>query len=391
MSSHGIRRRDTREAKTQSERRDEIDQITQYRELVVLIQTKISEKRLTAEVLALTSRLLQANPEYYTIWNYRRLILRDALFPFSSQGPTASTKPEDPSPPDPQQKILNLIREELQFLIPLLRRFPKCYWIWNHRRWLLQEAEARLVSSEARQLWTEELALVVQMLALDSRNFHGWGYRRTIVAHLESTAWKVAESGDLLRDGSMAEGEFKYTTKMIESNLSNFSAWHSRSKLIPRLLEERKADQDARISFLDDEIELITRALYTDPYDQSLWYYHRWLLYTLCSPSSHPSPQPPVFDLSDDLKVKYLSQELAMIRDILSDSEDCKHIYVALISYSQFAKSLQATAQSLDPISTDSRNISMQDQTAWLAELKKLDPLRKGRWEDWGNELGIEQ
>lgn len=63
------------------------------------------------------------------------------------------------------------------------------------------------------------------------------------MAHLESPA---------LEGTSAVETEFAYTTKMINADLSNFSAWHNRSKLIPRLLDERKADDEARRNFLDD-------------------------------------------------------------------------------------------------------------------------------------------
>ena len=51
---------------------------------------------------------------------------------------------------------------------------------------------------------------------------------------------------------SMVQSEFEYTTRMINTNLSNFSAWHNRSKLIPRLLDERGADHGARRKMLDD-------------------------------------------------------------------------------------------------------------------------------------------
>lgn len=50
----------------------------------------------------------------------------------------------------------------------------------------------------------------------------------------------------------MVEPEFEYTTTMIHMDLSNFSAWHNRSKLIPRLLEERGADDVARRKFFDE-------------------------------------------------------------------------------------------------------------------------------------------
>jgi hypothetical protein len=86
---------------------------------------------------------------------------------------------------------------------------------------------------------------VGKMLVKDSRNFHGWGYRRKVVSELESPR---------LGGRSMVESEFEYTTKMIhgDKGLSNFSAWHRRSKLIPRLLDERNASDEARRQFLDD-------------------------------------------------------------------------------------------------------------------------------------------
>jgi geranylgeranyl transferase type-2 subunit alpha len=124
-------------------------------------------------------------------------------------------------------------------------KYPKCYWIWNYRLWLLQQANERLDPDVARELWNRELTLVGKMLVRDSRNFHGWGYRRKVVSELESAK---------LNGKSMVESEFEYTTKVIhgDKGLSNFSAWHRRSKLIPRLLDERNADDATRRQFLDD-------------------------------------------------------------------------------------------------------------------------------------------
>lgn len=122
-------------------------------------------------------------------------------------------------------------------------QFPKCYWIWNYRIWLLQEGNKRLDPAIARELWNRELALVGKMLTRDSRNFHGWNYRRIVVAELE----RQQPEGK-----SLVESEFEYTTKMIKASLSNFSAFHRRGKLIPGLLDERNASREARRQFLDD-------------------------------------------------------------------------------------------------------------------------------------------
>lgn len=64
-----------------------------------------------------------------------------------------------------------------------------------------------------------------------------------VVEKLESPA---------LNGKSLVEEEFAYTTKMVNANLSNFSAWHNRSQLIPRLLDERNATDEARKGFLDE-------------------------------------------------------------------------------------------------------------------------------------------
>ena len=188
----------------------------------------------------MTSKLLKWNPEYYTIWNYRRLILRHQF------GHTGSRDLGDYTAPV-HDVLTNLISDDLTFLLPLLRKFPKCYWIWNYRLWLLEESTRLLPATEAQKFWQQELALAGKMLSLDSRNFLGWGYRRTLIGALESD---VFQSTGL--SGKMTEQEFEYTTKMVNLNLSNFSAWHNRSKLIPKLLGEMKADHESRRKFLDD-------------------------------------------------------------------------------------------------------------------------------------------
>lgn len=81
------------------------------------------------------------------------------------------------------------------------------------------------------------------MLTRDSRNFHGWGYRRIVIAQLEDP---------LLNGTSRARDEYEYTTKMISQNLSNFSAWHNRSKLILKILDEEEATFSERKAMLDE-------------------------------------------------------------------------------------------------------------------------------------------
>ena len=198
--------------------------------------------------------MLSQNPEYYTIWNGRRLILQHQ-FQDAAMCSSESTGDDIGSR---HNHISHLIKSDLHFLVPLLRQYPKCYWIWNYRLWLLEQATNLLPVSIARQFWEGELVLVGKMLSLDGRNFHGWGYRRAIIEALADITSRADGVGGEPGEGSkgksleLTEKEFEYTTKMIKGNLSNFSAWHNRSKLALKLLNDTSADNERRKRMLDD-------------------------------------------------------------------------------------------------------------------------------------------
>ena len=64
---------------------------------------------------------------------------------------------------------------------------------------------------------------------------HAWNYRRYILANMEKPP--------------PLSSELAYTTKKIEANFSNFSAWHQRSKVLTSLWEQGKL---ARAASLDN-------------------------------------------------------------------------------------------------------------------------------------------
>lgn len=222
------------------------------------------------------------------------------------------------------------------------------------------------------------------MLTRDRRNFHAWGYRRHVVAQLESP---------LLNGQSLVEPEFQYTTDKIRQDLSNFSAWHNRSQLITRLLDERNADDESRKAFLDQgkplhyvlpstadfilELELVDEGLNVGPEDQSLWYYHQFLVLNLADSASSRQIAP---NLAVNDRKLYIEREVTNIKDLLEDYRDVKCIYEALIEYAMAL--VQLIGQPL--------GIEKQSEVAsWLDNLKKLDPMRNGRWHDLEKQLGL--
>ncbi|OQD68616.1 hypothetical protein PENDEC_c033G00260 [Penicillium decumbens] len=354
MASHGIRRFKPAD-KTPEERQQELRKIEEYKALESSVSEKVAEQDFTVDTLKKISELIGRNPEYYTIWNYRRQALQHQF-----------TEAENSAEKSASNVIADLIRNDLNFLIPLLRSFPKCYWIWNYRLWLLDEARRLLPLAEARPFWEQELALVGKMLTLDSRNFHGWGYRRLVVETLR-------QLGTPDEAKNMTKEEFNYAKKMVGANLSNFSAWHYRTKLILRILEEQSASNEERRKMLDEELELIHQAL-IDPYDQSLWFYHQNLM-CVFDPSVADRTMAP--NLSTSERLQYLRDEIEAIQEMLDGAEDCKYIFQALIECTLLVSKVGGSLQQDD-----------RDQIlSWLSELKKIDPLRRQRWLDFESSL----
>ncbi|KAK7416575.1 Rab geranylgeranyltransferase [Neonectria magnoliae] len=411
MTSHGVAR--TVRFRTDEQRQHDIERIQKYRSLEDQVRLQTVDSHYGQETFHLTSKLLRLNPEYYSIWNVRRRCLISGLLSKPSAGlspskaspsisatdtlttsfaaslPSCSTETQQaPNPPtvgksgtipelesasaaddaSRQEQDITTIRTELAFTIPLLMEFPKCYWIWNYRLWILQQATERFDVTIARRIWEEELGLVSRMLTRDRRNFHAWGYRRHVVTQLES---------QVLDGRSMVEPEFEYTTKMIHVDLSNFSAWHNRSQLIPRLLDERKADDASRKSFLDKELDLVREALNVGPEDQSLWFYHQYLVLNLVGQTGISLIAP---KLTIDERKAYILHEIVDIKDLLEDYADIKWIYEALVEYTTALWQLTGQAR---------EDEEQRDVAQWLGRLRALDPMRNGRWVDLETQLNL--
>ncbi|XP_059633620.1 geranylgeranyl transferase type-2 subunit alpha 1 [Cornus florida] len=196
-------------------------------------------KIFTKEALEISAKLLVANPEFYTAWNYRKVAVEHNL-----------NQSETETDPDSIKSILN---EELSLAESALKTNFKSYGAWHHRKWVLSKG----YSSADR-----EMQLLEVFQKRDGRNFHAWNYRRFVAA---------------LKNRSEAE-ELQFTTDMINTNFSNYSAWHNRSVLLSHLLEKRAEGFFPKEKVLTDEYDLVHQAIFTDPDDQSGWFYHLWLL-----------------------------------------------------------------------------------------------------------------
>lgn len=200
----------------------------------------------TEEALGLSFKLLEINPEAYTAWNYRKLALQHNLKELS----------------DPEV-IKSTVDNELRVVELALRQNPKSYGAWYHRKWLLNQKLAPVD-------FKREYGLLDKLLKVDARNFHGWNYRRFLAKF----------------KGVPEEEELQYTMDKIGENFSNYSAWHNRSILLSNLLIQRSKGFESKQTIFSEEFELVIQALFTDPSDQSGWFYHLWLLAQTSTPDN---------------------------------------------------------------------------------------------------------
>lgn len=311
-------------------------------------------RRYDPESMILAAKLLEQNPEVYTVWNYRREALQDTL-----QGEHGSEAADA------------AIKTELQLTEAALQKNPKSYATWHHRKWLVLLG---VVSLE------RELKLVTKLLEVDSRNFLAWAYRRFVVE----------------RACVPLEEEERYSMDCINANFSNYSAWHARTVVLPHihaaqpttsladLLADSAPNQAAPPGLvplwaLGQELDVVQQATFTDPEDQSAWVYHRWLLSQLMAHHTASSSEgQAACKESEDM----LNQEIRRCEALLeseSDRSKCKWPLLTLARLLELRCKLtsQQTGAGLEGGGTDQQVIKKLYE-----ELMEIDPMRKGYYTD---------
>ena len=106
-------------------------------------------------------------------------------------------------------------------------------------------------------------------------------------------------------------------------NFSNFSAWLYRSKLIPIYFVQHNIKWNTKeaLDFFKNDLELIKKAIYTDPKDQSPWNYLSWII-TNFSPIYIKKI---TLDENNLLKIKYSNVfKIKSLLEILGDEKNYK-------------------------------------------------------------------
>ncbi|XP_017044309.1 geranylgeranyl transferase type-2 subunit alpha [Drosophila ficusphila] len=265
---HGRVKVRTTEEERERKKKEQALKVRAYRAAMGRIQKKRAAGELDNELLTLTVQILQRNPDVSTLWNIRRECVLEKLSKLKEEQEQVpqQEKEEEPTAEEPlgeNPKVKEPLAEdmahsiftcELDLTEQCLMVNPKSYNAWHHRCWTLEQ--------NPQADWQRELQLCNKYLKFDERNFHTWDYRRYVTG-------KAAVP---------AAQELDFCTEKIKVNFSNYSSWHHRSLLLPELYPNERRDRPMSEEKLQQELEMVLTAAFTDPNDSSAWFYQRWLL-----------------------------------------------------------------------------------------------------------------
>ena len=275
----------------------------------------------------------------------------------------------------------------------------------------------------------QELALTSLFFQRDERNFHCWSYRRFVVScclwstcissRAATTAepapppvgeWRLdddgklwmgaqisrsstpdtpASSGETARTAqedervtAILEKEWAFTEDKIRDNFSNFSAFHYRSKLLPVLVERRSSRErhsssssEMMMTMVASELELVLNAVFTEPDDQTAWWYQRFLLdFMTSSSSSSPSRRNSSSGSGD-----FVAVAVNDFQDILQPHMD--QLRELQAEYPTGKWVLTGVLQCLQHGSSSLQENTVAERCRILEELIAIDPDRTGRYQ----------
>lgn len=262
--------REKEQQKTDAQRQEELSKVRMYHEVAGKVLEMKRQQVYEPSVLPLTSHLLLLNPEFHVVWSYRRQVI-DALVQKAD---------------NPEEEQQELAQTELKLTLDALQRNPKSYSAWFQRKWIIDRGLGDL---------KKEIGLCNKLLDLDERNFHCWNYRRHVC--------KLA--------GMTEEDQLAFTAQKIEQNFSNYSALHHRTITLPDPLT---AD------VLFDEIGLVQQAVFTEPDDQSAWFYYRWLVTSMVE----------LVESSVEDAAGFLKSQVQWLDELLEMESEAKWVIVTL-------------------------------------------------------------
>ena len=253
---HGIKKSEVKELTEEEKAKNELQlkKLKAIQDQILKIRSKNKYDQKSMDFLLKSSVLM---PDYPTLWTIRKIQIEQHL-------PTLT---EDES--------MDFLQKEIKSIFPIMMKNPKSYLLWYHRIWCLVkcvEIEIKKGTQLDKSVLIGEIELCNKFFLKDDRNFHCWNYRVKILSLIS-----IYFQNNFKK---FVEGELQFTMQKIMMNFSNFSAWLYRSKLVPIYFVHNNIKWNTKeaLDLFRDDLDMIKKAIYTDPKDQSPWNYLSWII-----------------------------------------------------------------------------------------------------------------
>jgi protein farnesyltransferase/geranylgeranyltransferase type-1 subunit alpha len=193
------------------------------------LRAVMNKREVSERAFLLTTECTRLNPANYSVWEYRRFLLRE---------------------------LKKDLKEELDFCEESIQDNLKNYKVWHHRREIISWIGEKKIDME----------FINSILQEDPKNYHAWQHRVFLVRHFDVSK----------------EAELRCTTEFISRDVFNNSAWTFRYFIIAEM-----SDNFENAKILDDEIKFSLTYIKAAVNNASSWSYLSGLM-DFSSYSEHP-------------------------------------------------------------------------------------------------------
>ncbi|XP_014225559.1 protein farnesyltransferase/geranylgeranyltransferase type-1 subunit alpha [Trichogramma pretiosum] len=177
----------------------------------------VKAKEKSERALNLTAECIWLNAANYTVWQYRRDILKELGID---------------------------LKDELIFIEVMIRCNFKNYQVWHHRKVIIEWMNDP----------SEELEFTAAILEKDDKNYHAWQHRQWAISFF-----------------NLFDNELEYAEHLIEKDIRNNSAWNQRYYVVSNTT---KFESDV----LEREVNYALDKILEAPSNESSWNYLRGIM-----------------------------------------------------------------------------------------------------------------
>jgi len=349
--------------------------------------------------LEITQKALEKNPKAYSAWFHRKWILRQEFLFFS--------KETDETVKEKATFLTKILAIELKLCQEFLTLDERNFHCWNYRRFIVALSYEVMNSNNVNANKSPGNGIHgawdwISSFLLNENGNENETNERMMGPQLTMTTTKTTKTPSQNNNETkiispqakqLIMTEWDFSTTLIQKNFSNYSAFHYRSKLIPLYLEiqqqHEKGDKEKkRLELATSELEIIQQAIFTEPDDQTAWWYHHFIIGSFLQPlfisTTITTSNSNTNDNNKEVLLNLLHQEIESIRELI-EMEDGVNKWGLLTVHDLLGKLRLLKSTSLqaqeEKESEEEDKIIKEEQIAILESLIEIDPDRKMRYE----------